>query len=80
MVGTNQFWIATSEIPQETNTITDFKIGEDVIGIAGSGGDFSNLTFTQQSQDLSIGFDGSNLAVLEGIQASSLNADNFVFV
>ena len=78
--GADQFWIATSEIPQETNTITDFKIGEDVIGIAGSGGDFSNLTFTQQSQDLSIGFDGSNLAVLEGIQASSLNADNFVFV
>ena len=78
--GADQFWIAASEIPQETNTITDFKIGEDVIGIAGSGGDFNNLTFTQQNQDLSIGFDGSNLAVLEGIQASSLNADNFVFV
>ena len=78
--GADQFWIATSAIPQESNTITDFKIGEDVIGIAGSGGDFSNLTFTQQSQDLLISFDGNNLAVLEAIQASSLNADNFVFV
>ncbi|WP_414620376.1 calcium-binding protein [Calothrix sp. CCY 0018] len=78
--GADQFWIVTGEIPQETNTITDFSIGEDVMGIAGSGGDFSKLTFTQQNQDLLISFDGNNLAVLEGIQASSLNADNFVFV
>ena len=78
--GADQFWIATGEIPQETNTITDFNIGEDVMGIAGSGGDFSNLTFTQQDQDLLVSFNSSNLAVLEGIQAGSLNADSFVFV
>ncbi len=77
--GADQFWIASGEIPEDTNTITDFSVG-DVIGIAGSGGSFSNLTFTQQNQDLLVSFNNSNLAVLEGIQASSLNANSFVFV
>ena len=73
--GADQFWIASGEIPEEANTIADFTVGEDVIGIAGSGGSFSNLTFTQQNQDLLVSFNSSNLAVLQGIQASSLNAN-----
>ncbi len=78
--GADQFWIASGEIPEQANSITDFTVGEDVIGIAGSGGSFSNLTFTQQNQDLLVSFNSSNLAVLQGIQASSLNANSFVFV
>ena len=35
--GADQFWIATAEIPEAANTITDFTIDEDVIGIAGLG-------------------------------------------
>ncbi len=78
--GADQFWIASGEFPNSANTIRDFIVGEDVIGIAGSGGSFSNLTFTQQNQDLLVSFNSTNLAVINGIQASSLNSNSFVFV
>jgi Ca2+-binding RTX toxin-like protein len=78
--GADQFWIATGEIPQDVNTITDFTIGEDVIGIAGSGGNFGKLAFTQQNQDLLVSLSSSNLAVLKGVEAANLSASSFVFV
>lgn len=78
--GADQFWIVSGEIPTKANTITDFTVGEDVIGVAGSGASFGTLTFTQQNQDLLVSFNSSNLAVLKGIQASNLNANSFVFV
>jgi Ca2+-binding RTX toxin-like protein len=78
--GADQFWIATAEIPQDVNTITDFTIGEDVIGIAGSGGSFGKLTFTQQNQDLLVSLSGSNLAVLQGIEAANLGSNSFAFI
>ena len=78
--GADQFWIVSGEIPAKANTINDFTVGEDVIGVAGSGASFGTLTFTQQNQDLLVSFNSSNLAVLKGIQASNLNANSFVFV
>ena len=83
--GADQFWIATTQIPNAANTIVDFQIGTDVIGIAGAttlGISASTLKLAQVGGDTSISFGNQTLAILTGIQATSLstsNAGQFVF-
>ncbi len=80
--GVDQFWIANSEAPKAANTILDFQVGTDVIGIQGIGANATNIVLTQVGVDTSIGFGGQSLAVLKGIQANSLTTSNpgqFVF-
>jgi serralysin len=80
--GVDQFWIANGEVPTAANTVLDFQIGTDVIGISGIGATAATLILTQVGADTSIGFGGQSLAVLKGIQAGSLtpsNASQFVF-
>jgi hypothetical protein len=76
-VGADQFWIATAETPDSANIITDFTSGEDVLGIAGLGIGFDDLSITQQEDNTLIAANGSDLAILQGIGADSLIADNF---
>ncbi|MEM7714507.1 MAG: pre-peptidase C-terminal domain-containing protein [Cyanobacteria bacterium P01_A01_bin.68] len=77
--GADQFWIATAETPDAANIITDFTTGEDVLGIAGLGIGFDDLIITQQDDNTLIAANGSDLAILQGIAADSLIADNFAF-
>jgi glycerophosphoryl diester phosphodiesterase len=83
--GADQFWIANAELPAAANTISDFQIGTDVIGIQGArslGISSASLVLSQVGDDTSIGFGSQTLAILKGIQASSLtpnNANQFVF-
>ncbi|MEM8827926.1 MAG: hypothetical protein AAGE96_01045, partial [Cyanobacteria bacterium P01_G01_bin.19] len=77
--GADQFWIATAEIPDGINTITDFTDGEDVIGIAGLGIGFSDVSITDLEGDAVIGAAGSDLATLQGVDATSLTEDDFAF-
>ena len=80
--GVDQFWIVNGDIPTAANTILDFQIGTDVIGISGIGATAATLVLTQVGADTSIGFGGQSLAVLKGVQASSLtpsNASQFLF-
>jgi Type I phosphodiesterase / nucleotide pyrophosphatase len=83
--GADQFWIANAELPAAANTILDFQIGTDVIGIQGAkslGISATTLVLSQIGDDTAINFGGQSLAVLKGIQASSLtpsNAGQFVF-
>uniref|UniRef100_UPI00286E8AB9 phytase n=1 Tax=Chamaesiphon sp. VAR_48_metabat_403 TaxID=2964700 RepID=UPI00286E8AB9 len=83
--GADQFWIANAEIPGAANTILDFQIGTDVIGIQGAkslGISATTLVLNQVGADTSINFGGQTLAVLTGIQSTSLtpgNASQFVF-
>ena len=83
--GADQFWIANAELPGAANTILDFQIGTDVIGIQGVqklGISASTIKLTQIGADTSINFGSQTLAILTGIQASSLtpgNAGQFVF-
>ncbi|WP_228059602.1 hypothetical protein [Plectonema radiosum] len=93
--GADQFWIATAEIPDAANIITDFTLGEDVLGIAGlsigfdvilfdfildeEGIGFDDLSITQQEDNTLIAVNGSDLAILQGIVATSLSEDNFAF-
>jgi serralysin len=81
----DQFWIANGDTPAAANTILDFQVGTDVIGIQGAtslGISASTLVLTQVGADTSIGFGGQTLAILKGIQSSSLtpsDANQFVF-
>ena len=83
--GADQFWIANAELPGAANTILDFQIGTDVIGIQGAkslGISATTIKLNQVGGDTNIDFGGKTLAILTGIQASSLtagNASQFVF-
>jgi phosphodiesterase/alkaline phosphatase D-like protein/predicted AlkP superfamily pyrophosphatase or phosphodiesterase len=80
--GADQFWIANGDIPAAANTILDFQIGTDVIGIQGIGAKVADIVLTQIGVDTAISFGGQALATLKGIQASSLvpgNPGQFVF-
>jgi len=78
--GADQFWIASATFPESVNTITDFESGVDVIGIAGLGIGFEELSITDSNGDALIATGDSDLAILKGVDAASLNADYFAFV
>ena len=79
--GADAFWIATGEMVTTPNTITDFKIDTDVIGIAGIGAtSVDELEFSQIGDDAVISFSGFDLATLSHTQVSDLqSSDVFVF-
>jgi serralysin len=83
--GQDQFWIVNGEIASRANTILDFQVGTDVIGLLGAaslGITTSTLKLNQVGADTAIVFGSQTLATLTGIQASSLsltNPNQFVF-
>lgn len=77
--GADQFWIVFGELTKATNTILDFQMGTDVIGISGAaklGITTANLTLTQVGADTAVMFGGQTLATLTGIQAIALSVAN----
>ena len=77
--GADQFWIASAAIPEITNMVDDFTAGEDVIGIAGLGIGFDEVSLVQQDGNTLISAGDDELATLMGINADNLSADNFAF-
>ena len=77
--GEDQFWIASVEVPESANIITDFTRSEDVIGIAGLGISFEDLDITQVDGNISISANDSQLAILQHAEDNSLSASDFVF-
>jgi 3-phytase/alkaline phosphatase D len=74
--GTDQFWIVDTEIPESANTIVDFEIDTDVIGILGSaslGIDAFTLQLTEVDGNTEIAFGGNALAILNGVTGLDLN-------
>ncbi|TFH84739.1 VWA domain-containing protein [Billgrantia azerbaijanica] len=75
--GADQFWIEKSG---GTETITDFTIGEDRIGVSGikqvTG--FGDIDIVQDGADAVLDFKGVQ-AVLVNVVGSSLSADDFLF-
>ena len=76
--GADSFWIASAAIPEGVNNITDFN-SDDVIGIAGLGIGYDDLEIIQQEGNTLIGTADNELAILSGVNADSLSADNFAF-
>lgn len=73
--GRDTFVLALGE---GTDTITDFVIGEDVIGLA-DGLSFGQLTFTQEGQSTQISVGDDILAFLEQVNAEALMATETAF-
>jgi myo-inositol-hexaphosphate 3-phosphohydrolase/phosphodiesterase/alkaline phosphatase D-like protein len=79
--GADQFWIVTGDLPAAANTVLDFQLGADVIGIGGIGAtQFSDLTLIQQGNDTLVKFGVTELASLLKVTATNLTANNFVMV
>ena len=80
--GSDAFWIANAELPDAVNTITDFEVGVDTIGIGILGvTNLDDLVLDQIGDDTTISFSGSDLAVLLNTQVTNLQQNgNFVFV
>lgn len=76
--GADQFWIVNGEIPRAANTIVDFQVGIDVLGIAGRGAGFGFSNLTLNGNDILIG--GTTIATLSGISTNTLTAANFTFL
>lgn len=79
--GADQFWIAKRSLPRSANTIRDFELGVDVIGVNAVPGvtQFSDFALTQQGADTLVSIQGQAIALLSGITASSLTARDFGF-
>ncbi|MBV6622952.1 MAG: esterase-like activity of phytase family protein [Rivularia sp. (in: Bacteria)] len=68
--GADQFWIVTGEIADSKNTIVDFEIGSDVIGILGSsslGIDANTLMLKEINGNTEVNFNNQTLAMLNGV-------------
>ena len=81
--GADQFWIVNTELPKASNTVLDFQLGIDVIGIKyGITSASTDLKLSQIGSDTAILYKDQTLATLTGIQASSLSLTDpkqFVF-
>ncbi|WP_414621489.1 alkaline phosphatase [Calothrix sp. CCY 0018] len=75
-MGADQFWIVSGELPEAANTILDFEMGTDVIGIFGSAGlgiDASTLELNVVDGNTEVGFAGNTLAMLNGVTGLDIN-------
>ncbi|GCL38306.1 hypothetical protein SR1949_34200 [Sphaerospermopsis reniformis] len=75
--GADEFWILTGDLPATANTILDFSIGTDILGIGGKGAGFGFDDLTLTGNNIAIG--SQTIAVLKNVDTSKLTAANFVF-
>jgi glycerophosphoryl diester phosphodiesterase len=80
--GKDQFWIASNLLPQGVDTIVDFELGSDVIGIAGISeiSSFSDLSLIQSGEDTIVRALDRDLAIVAGIQSNFLDLSSFAIV
>jgi Ca2+-binding RTX toxin-like protein len=71
--GADEFWLANAQLPDVPNTITDFQLGIDVLGISGLGVTFADLRLSQQGANTIVAIDNNQLAILQGVQANTLD-------
>ncbi len=74
--GRDRFILADTTLPTSVNTITDFKAGSDtleLVNIASINSDITRLTATIQGGDTLLKLGNVDIALLKGIQASSIN-------
>ncbi len=65
------------EVNQGTDTITDFQLGVDLIGL-GDNLTFGSLTLTDTGNDTSVMFNNEVLAIVKGVESTDLNNNDFV--
>ncbi len=78
--GADQFWIVSGELPEHANTVLDFEVGTDVIGILGSeslGISADTLELREIDGNTDIFFNNQKLAEINGV--TGLDNTSFVF-
>ncbi|NET72326.1 MAG: hypothetical protein F6K62_15740 [Sphaerospermopsis sp. SIO1G2] len=76
--GADNFWVASAQIPDAANTIVDFELGTDVIGIRGYVQD--DITFgTDASGNAVLGVLASDVAIFQGITQAQLETATLAF-
>ncbi|NET73365.1 MAG: hypothetical protein F6K62_21245, partial [Sphaerospermopsis sp. SIO1G2] len=78
--GADKFWVANVSLPISQNTITDFTIGVDKIHFSGFENlGFDGITREQIGADTLLKLDTTEVALLVGINANSITANDFDF-
>lgn len=79
--GSDEFWVARRNLPRVANTVTDFEVGVDQIGINGNiVSQFNDMQLLQQGGDTVVQVQGRAIAILQGVNAATLSADDFIGV
>ena len=78
-IGSSGSDIFVLESDRGTDTITDFELGVDQIGLSG-GLTFGSLTLTDNGNDTIITANSQPLAILKGIQSTGLTSNDFLEV
>lgn len=60
------------------NTIVDFTIGTDTLGILGQGANFGFNNLTLEGNEIKVG--NNTIAILQGVETNTLTANDFSFV
>jgi glycerophosphoryl diester phosphodiesterase len=76
--GADQFWIVNGDLPATANTILDFSMVTDVLGIGGQGAGFGFDDLTLSGNSIMIG--ATTVAIINGVDTVTLTADNFAFI
>jgi serralysin len=79
--GTDKFYLAYNSTPTSANTVANFEVGIDKLLILGITDvtSFRKVTLTQKGADTLVAAGGKDLALLTGIQSSSLTSSSFAF-
>ncbi|MBE9238217.1 VCBS repeat-containing protein [Anabaena aphanizomenioides LEGE 00250] len=75
--GADEFWILTGDLPATANTILDFTIGTDVLGIGGQGVNFGFDDLIRSGNNIAIG--SQTIATLKNVDTTKLTANHFTF-
>ncbi|MDJ0729652.1 MAG: CHRD domain-containing protein [Crocosphaera sp.] len=76
--GNDTFWIAHGGLPDTHNTIADFEIGSDLLGIRGLDVSFNDLVIFDTDDGSIINALGQDLALLQGVAAAELDETSFI--
>jgi phosphodiesterase/alkaline phosphatase D-like protein/predicted AlkP superfamily pyrophosphatase or phosphodiesterase len=76
--GADKFYLLYNGAPASINTVSDFEVGVDSLVLLGAG-DFSKVSLTAKGADTLVATGGKDLALLTGIQSSTLTASSFKF-
>jgi Ca2+-binding RTX toxin-like protein len=75
----NDTFVFASEHLDGADTVLDFRIGQDVIDLSGTGLTFDDLEINADRRTITIDADGHEITLLNVRNASTFGEDDFVF-
>lgn len=79
--GKDSFWISYANFPEGATRITDFQVGEDILGFSGLELGFEDIALSQSrdGKDAVINVFDQSIAILSSVDFNHLTANDFVF-